>query len=281
MTPRVLRLMDTFITAFTHRRRYFITAVFNYYFFLNFEFPPLKDETVPLRFTFFISFSFIFLQKILSEKNLPSLRFSVLSFRWFPLKRGSVTHFLFFLFQEHLSLVSFMDPSQRAFLFNQMMQALELGDKEVADKIESYLRNFNPTSPVPIPLYTSFNSESDAPDFVFLSTSDSDSSDMAKTPRTAGSGRRGPRTPRDSLLGAQTVIDSDVEDHRRDNLCFAADRPSSFDTEVNVVGEQELGKYKRRYDIPIRLSLFLRASGLHGIRRAAPSPSMGRCSAVG
>ena len=143
-----------------------------------------------------------------------------------------------------------MDFSQRHFLFNQMMQALELGDKEVADKIESYLRNYNPTSPVPIPLYTSFNSESDAPDFVFLSTSDSNSSDMAKTSSAVGSGRRGPRAPRDSLIGAQTVVGSDVEDHRRDALCFAADCPSSFDTEVNVVGEQELGKYKRRYDIP-------------------------------
>ena len=109
-----------------------------------------------------------------------------------------------------------MDFPQRAFLFNQMMQALELGDKEVADKIESYLRNYNPSSPVPIPLYTSFNSESDAPDFVFLSTSDSNSSDMAKTSSAAGSGRRGPRAPRDSLIGAQTVVGSDVEDHRRD-----------------------------------------------------------------
>ena len=143
-----------------------------------------------------------------------------------------------------------MDFSQRHFLFNQMMQALELGDKEVADKIESYLRDYNPASPVPIPLNTVFSSRSDAPDFVFLSTSDSDSSDMAKTPSAAGGGRRGPRTPRDSLVGAQTVVGSDVEDHRRDALCFAADRPSSFVTEVNVVGERELSKYRKRYDIP-------------------------------
>ena len=51
-------------------------------------------------------------------------------------------------------------------------------------------------------------------------------------------------------MGDQTVIDSDVEDHRQNNLCFAADRPSSFDTEVNVVGDQEIFKYKKRYDLP-------------------------------
>ena len=73
---------------------------------------------------------------------------------------------------------------------------------------------------------------------------------MARTPRISSGRRRGPRVPRESLLGAKTVIDSDVKDHRRNTLCFAADRPSSFDTEVNVVGEQEIIKYKKRYDIP-------------------------------
>ena len=126
-----------------------------------------------------------------------------------------------------------MDLSQRAFLFNQMMQALELGHKEVADKIESYLRNFDPTSPVPISLYIPSDFEANAPDFVFPSIANSDSSDMARTPRTSGGRRRGPRIPRESLLGAQTVVDSDVEDHRRDNLCFAVDLPSAFDIEVS------------------------------------------------
>ena len=168
-----------------------------------------------------------------------------------------------------------MDFSQRHFLFNQMMQALELGDKEVADKIESYLRNYNRASPVPILLYTSLKSGSDAPDFVFISTSDSDSPDMAKTSKISGSGRRGPRTPRDSLVGDQTVVGSDVEDHRREALCFAVDRPSSFDTEVNVVGEQELGKYKRRYDIPN--SVVLIPSG----NRAAWNPPSGAVAIYG
>ena len=45
------------------------------------------------------------------------------------------------------------------------------------------------------------------------------------------------------------MIDSDVEDHRCDSLCFALDRPSAFDTEVNMVGDQELSRYRRRYDI--------------------------------
>ena len=49
---------------------------------------------------------------------------------------------------------------------------------------------------------------------------------------------------------AQTMIDSDVEDHRRDSLCFAFDRPSALDTEVNVVSDRELRQYWRRYDIP-------------------------------
>ena len=135
-----------------------------------------------------------------------------------------------------------MDPSRLFFLFNQMMQALELGNKEVADKIELYLRNFDPTSPVPISLYIPSDFETSALDFVFPSSADGDSSDMARTPRTSGGRRWGPRVPRESLLCAQTVINSNVEDHRRDNLCFIADRPSAFDTEVNVVVNRELGR---------------------------------------
>ena len=95
-----------------------------------------------------------------------------------------------------------MDFSQRHFLFNQMMQALELGDKEVADKIELYLRNFDLTFLVPISLYIPIDFEASAPDFAFSSSVNSNSSDMARTPRTSGGGRRGPRIPRESLLGA-------------------------------------------------------------------------------
>ena len=133
-----------------------------------------------------------------------------------------------------------MDPSRCSFLFNQMIQPLELGNKEVTDKIESYLCNFDPNSPVPISLYILTAFEAIAADFAFSSSVNNDSSDMARTPRTSGSRRRGPRVPRESLLGAQTVIDLDVEDHQRDSLHFSFDRPSAFDTEVNVVDDREL-----------------------------------------
>ena len=67
-----------------------------------------------------------------------------------------------------------MDPSQRAFLFNQMMQALELGNKEVADKIEFYLRNFDPTFPVPISLFIPSDSDTPTSDFTFSSNADTE-----------------------------------------------------------------------------------------------------------
>ena len=43
--------------------------------------------------------------------------------------------------------------------------------------------------------------------------------------------------PKESLLGAQTITDSDVKDHQSDRLNFSFDRPRAFDSEVNVVGE--------------------------------------------
>ena len=46
------------------------------------------------------------------------------------------------------------------------------------------------------------------------------------------------------------MIDSDVEDNQRDSLRFAFDCPSAFNTEVNVVGDRELRRYRKRYDIP-------------------------------
>ncbi|KAK0580847.1 hypothetical protein LWI29_007003 [Acer saccharum] len=41
------------------------------------------------------------------------------------------------------------------------------------------------------------------------------------------------------------------------SLHFSLDRPCSFDTEVNVVGEDELRKYKSRFDIPDAVTLTL------------------------
>ena len=53
------------------------------------------------------------------------------------------------------------------------------------------------------------------------------------------------------------TVDSDVEDHQRDVLHFSPSRPCSFDTEVNVVGEDELRKYKSRFDLPDSVTLML------------------------
>ncbi|KAK0578023.1 hypothetical protein LWI29_003785 [Acer saccharum] len=149
-----------------------------------------------------------------------------------------------------------MDPSLRSFLFNRMMQAMELGDKCTADKIESLIRNFRPDSPVPISVYIpsfedTFNPDISPPSF------DSDSPAMPRSPKTTSSKRRTSRAPRESLLDVQTVIDSDVEDHQRDRLLFSPTRPCSFDTEVNVVGEGELRKYKSRFDILDSVTLML------------------------
>ncbi|KAK0579441.1 hypothetical protein LWI29_026417 [Acer saccharum] len=149
-----------------------------------------------------------------------------------------------------------MDPSLRSFLFNRMMQAMELGDKCTADKIESLIRNFRPDSLVPISVYIpsfedNFNPDISPPSF------DSDSLAMPRSPKTTSSKRRTTRAPRESLLDVQTVVDSDVEDHQRDRLLFSPTRPCSFDTEVNVVGEGELRKYKSRFDIPDSVTLML------------------------
>ncbi|KAK0571694.1 hypothetical protein LWI29_020109 [Acer saccharum] len=80
---------------------------------------------------------------------------------------------------------------------------------------------------------------------------------MPRSPKTISSKRRASRAPRESLLDAQTIVDSDVEDHRRDRLHFSPTRPCSFDTEVNVVGEGKLRKYKSRFDIPDSVTLML------------------------
>ena len=46
------------------------------------------------------------------------------------------------------------------------------------------------------------------------------------------------------------VVDLDVKNHQRDSLHFASDRLSAFDTEINVVGDREIRRYRKRYDIP-------------------------------
>ena len=120
-----------------------------------------------------------------------------------------------------------MDPSLRSSLFNQMMQALELGDKCTVDKIESLFRNFHPDFPTPISVYIPSTEENSVPE-------------VSRSSKPDGSKRRASRAPRESLLDAQTIVDSDVDDHQQDRLHFSFDRPSSFDYEVNVVSEEEL-----------------------------------------
>ncbi|KAK0582422.1 hypothetical protein LWI29_025472 [Acer saccharum] len=124
-----------------------------------------------------------------------------------------------------------MDPSLRSSLFNRMMQAMELGDKCTADKIESLIRNFHPDSPIPISVFVPSSEDDFIPNVSPLS-SNSDS----------------PVMPRSSKLGGN---------HQRDRLHFSLDRSCSFDTEVNVVSEEELRKYKSRFDIPDSVTLML------------------------
>ncbi|KAK0587791.1 hypothetical protein LWI29_029060 [Acer saccharum] len=149
-----------------------------------------------------------------------------------------------------------MDPSLRSSLFNRMMQAIELGDKSTADKIESLIRNFCPDSPVPVSVYVPSSEDNLIPN-MFPPSSNSDSPNMPRSSNPGGSKRRAPRASRESLLDAQTTVDSDVEDHQRDVLHFSPNRPCSFDTEVNVVGEDELRKYKSRFDLPDSVTLML------------------------
>ncbi|KAK0585815.1 hypothetical protein LWI29_034318 [Acer saccharum] len=149
-----------------------------------------------------------------------------------------------------------MDPSLRSSLFNRMMQAMELGDKDTADKIESLIRNFRPGSPVPIYVYIPSFEDAFIPN-TSPPSSGSDFPTMPRSSKPSASKRRASRAPRGSLLDAQTTVDSDVDDHQRDRLNFSFDRPCSFDTEVNVVGEAELGKFKSRFGIPDSVTLIL------------------------
>ncbi|KAK0580932.1 hypothetical protein LWI29_007831 [Acer saccharum] len=138
-----------------------------------------------------------------------------------------------------------------------MMRAMELGDKCTADKIESRIHNFHPDSPVPISVYIPSSEDDFIPNISPHSSSNSDSPVMPRSSKPGGSKRRASRAPRESLLDAQTTIDFDVEDHQRDRLHFSLDHPCSFDTEVNVVGEDELRKYRSRFEIPDSVTLML------------------------
>ena len=74
-----------------------------------------------------------------------------------------------------------MDPSLRSSLFNQMMQALELGDKCTADRIESLIRNFHPDSPTPISVYIPSFEEDFIPNIPSPSSFDNSSPTMTRS----------------------------------------------------------------------------------------------------
>ncbi|KAK0585059.1 hypothetical protein LWI29_022835 [Acer saccharum] len=150
-----------------------------------------------------------------------------------------------------------MDPSLRSSLFNQMMQALEHGDKCTADQIDSLISGFHPDSPTPISFYIPSSKDDFIPNIPSPSSFDSSSPTMTRSSKPDSSRGRAFRVPRGSLLDAQTTVDSDVEDHQKSRLHFTADHPCSFDYEVNVVGEDELRKYKSRFDIPDAVTLNL------------------------
>ena len=61
-----------------------------------------------------------------------------------------------------------MDPSLRSSLFNQMMQALERGDKATTDKVEFLIRNFHPDSPSPISIHVPRTDDGDTSDIPFF-----------------------------------------------------------------------------------------------------------------
>ena len=170
-----------------------------------------------------------------------------------------------------------MDPSLRSSLFNQMMQALELGDKATADKIELLIRNFHPDSPPPIFIHVP-RTDDDATHDIPFSSFGRDSPPMTRPSKASGSGRKALKAPKalkESPLDAQVAADSDIEEHRLDGLYFSRDNPSSFDCEVNVVGDRELRHYRRRFDIPSSVNL------LESGDRAAWNPVPGAVAIYG
>src|SRR5579862_4093884 len=170
-----------------------------------------------------------------------------------------------------------MDSSLRSSLFIQMMQALEVGDKATADKIELLIRNFHPDSPPPISIHVPRTDDDATPDIPFSSFG-RDSPPMTRPSKVGGSGRKAPKaskTSKVSLLDAQVAVDSDVEEYRSDGLHFSRDNPSSFDCEVNVVGDRELNKYRSRFDIPSSVNLLVSSD------RAALNPTPGAVAIYG
>ena len=94
-----------------------------------------------------------------------------------------------------------MDPSLCSSLFNRMMQAMELGDKCTAEKIESLIHNFCPDSPVPISVYVPSSEDTFIPN-ISPPSSNSDSPTMPRSSRPTSSKRRVSKAPRESLLDA-------------------------------------------------------------------------------
>ena len=92
-----------------------------------------------------------------------------------------------------------MDPFLRSSLFNQMMQALKLGDKRTSDRIESLIRNFHPDSLIPISVYVPTTEENSIHDISSPSSFDSDSPVMTRSSKSGGSRRRASRVPRGSF----------------------------------------------------------------------------------
>ena len=95
-----------------------------------------------------------------------------------------------------------MDHSLHSSLFNQMMQALELGDKCTVDRIESLIRNFHPDSPTPISVYIPSFEENFVPNIPSPSSFDNSSPTMTRSSKPDSSRRRASRVPRGSPLDA-------------------------------------------------------------------------------
>ena len=89
-----------------------------------------------------------------------------------------------------------MDPSLRSSLFNQMVQALKLGDKVTADKIKLLIRNFHPDSPPPIFIHV-YRIDDVTPDIPFSSFG-RDSPPMTRPSKASDNGRKAPKAPKAS-----------------------------------------------------------------------------------
>ena len=51
-------------------------------------------------------------------------------------------------------------------------------------------------------------------------------------------------------IGTQKINEDDVEEeHRAARICFSTEQVYAYDIEPNVVGDAEISKYKRRFDL--------------------------------